>query len=218
MPNTPRSIEARRLTARAACVSIAFALNAGAIVIADSASGTAAPALAPAPSRATSTLLLVVPMAPAAVASNRATAAVPVKAIDAGARASPGAVTQRAGGLPARLADATTASRADAELRFFRLGEVDEPAEPASDWNVDVATLDQLGIDYVIFEVLVSDRGEIVNCALALPLDLRPEVRLGLEQRLRETEMRPAVKEGTRVASYRRIELYVDVSNTLEGT
>ena len=218
MPNTPRSIEVRRLTARTACVLTAFAFNAGALVIADSASGTATPALLPASSRATTALLLVAPRAPAAVASNRPTAAAPVKAIDAGARATPGMVAQRASGLPARLADATTASHANAELRFFRLGEVDEPAEPASDWNVDVATFDQLGIDHVIFEVLVSDRGEIINCALALPLDLRPEVRLGLEKRLRETEMRPAVKEGTRVASYRRIELYVDVSNTLEGT
>lgn len=218
MPNTPRSIEVRRLTARTACVLTAFAFNAGALVIADSASGTATPALLPASSRATTALLLVAPMAPAAVASNRPTTAAPVKAIDAGARTTPGTVTQRASGLPARLADATTASQAKAELRFFRLGEVDEPAEPASDWNVEVATLDQLGIDHVIFEVLVSDRGEIINCVLALPIDLRPEVRLGLEERLRETEMRPAVKDGTRVASYRRIELYVDASNTLEGT
>lgn len=206
------------MTVRTVCVLIAFAFNAGALVIADSASGTVTPALAPASSRAISGLLLVAPMAPAAVAANRPTAAAPVKAIAVDARATPGTVTQRASGLPARLADATTASRADAELRFFRLGEVDEPAEPASDWNLDVATLDQLGIDHVIFEVLVSDRGEIINCALALPLDLRPEVRLGLEKRLRQTEMRPAIKEGTRVASYRRIELYVDVSNTLDGT
>ncbi len=152
------------------------------------------------------------------MASNRPAAAAPVQAVDAGARAEPGTLTQPAIGLPARLADATTASRTDVELRFFRLGEVDEPAEPASDWNVDVATLDRLGIDHVVFEVLVSDRGEIINCELALPLDLQPAVRRGLEKSLRETEMRPAVRQGTRVASYRRIELYVDVSNSLEAT
>jgi hypothetical protein len=115
--------------------------------------------------------------------------------------------------IPAQLARATVAGPEDAALRFFRIGELDEPAEPAAEWNLDIAALDELGLDRVAFELLIGDRGEIIACTLAAPLDLPAEVRQALESRLQQTQMRPAVRDGVRVPSYRRIELFADAGN-----
>ena len=115
--------------------------------------------------------------------------------------------------IPVQLARATVAGSEDAALRFFRIGELDEPAEPAADWNLDIAALDDLGLDRIAFELLIGDRGEIIACTVAAPLDLPAEVRQALESRLQQTQMRPAVRDGVRVASYRRIEIYADVDN-----
>lgn len=219
MPTVPGSSPAlsrRRLLAGAACALVAVAFNVGVVVLADSASGLAVPPLTAAVDKATSVMLVLstAPLASPPPAVHMASAS--ARRSEAVHRSARPALSSRVGTLPVRLAQAMPPAQAFVELQFFRLGEVDEPAEPASDWTVDVATLDEFGVDRVTFELLVSDRGEIVNCALAAPLDLHPEVRQQLEARLRKTEMRPAVKEGSRVASYRRIELYVDVSDPFE--
>ena len=73
-------------------------------------------------------------------------------------------------------------------VRFYRLSEVDSPAEPEGDWALDLDALDALGLDRVAFEVLVSDRGVIVSCVLLDSAGLPPDVRAGLEQRLRSTD------------------------------
>jgi hypothetical protein len=106
--------------------------------------------------------------------------------------------------------DSMTPSASIDPVRFYRLSEVDSPAEPEGDWALDLDALDALGLDRVAFEVLVSDRGVIVSCVLLDGVGLPPDVRAGLEQRLRSTDMRPATLGGTRVASIRHVELYVD--------
>ena len=119
----------------------------------------------------------------------------------------------RGDGVPVQLARATVVGSEDAALRFYRIGELDEPAEPAADWNLDIAALDDLGLDRIAFELLIGDRGEIIACTVAAPPDLPAEIRQALESRLQQTQMRPAVRDGVRVASYRRIEIYADADN-----
>ncbi|MDQ6681011.1 MAG: hypothetical protein M3Y67_08615 [Pseudomonadota bacterium] len=94
-------------------------------------------------------------------------------------------------------------------VRFYTFSEVDSPAAPDSDWNLDVGALDAIGLKRLVFEVLVSDRGEIVGCTILDPPGLDDNVRRGLEQRLRETSLQPALRAGRFVASERRIELFV---------
>ena len=93
------------------------------------------------------------------------------------------------------------------EVRFYTFSEVDSPAAPVSDWNIDVADLDEIGVHRLVFEVLVSDHGEIVLCTVLDPVGLDDEVRHRLEQRLSATNLEPALRARRLVASVRRIEL-----------
>lgn len=92
---------------------------------------------------------------------------------------------------------------------FYPFREVDSPAFPSTDWNLDVDTLDQFGVQRLVFEVLVNDRGEVVGCSVLQPSNLADDVRHDLERRLSETSLLPALRAGQLVASVRRIELVV---------
>lgn len=98
-------------------------------------------------------------------------------------------------------------------IRFYRFTEVDRPADPQADWAVEAQALERLGLERLAFEVLINDRGEIVGCTIIDPPALADDLRNELEGKLRETPMNPAERSGQRVASARRIELFL----TAEG-
>lgn len=95
------------------------------------------------------------------------------------------------------------------QVMFYTFREVDDPAFPETDWNLDVDTLDQIGVQRLVFEVLITDRGEVVGCTVFEPSNLADDVKRGLEKRLSETSVLPALRAGQLVASVRRIELLV---------
>lgn len=115
--------------------------------------------------------------------------------------------------LPASLPTARPAlaatEHASQQVLFYPFSEVDRPAYPESDWNLNIDLLDQIGVQRLVFEVLVNDRGEVVGCAVLEPSSLADEVKRDLETRLSETPLLPAVRAGQLVASVRRIELLV---------
>jgi hypothetical protein len=92
---------------------------------------------------------------------------------------------------------------------FYTYHEVDNPAFPASDWNLDVDSLDKIGVTRLTFEVLVSADGDVLGCTVLTPDSLDPVVRRDLEDRISKTRMLPAIRAGQLVASMRRIELVV---------
>lgn len=94
-------------------------------------------------------------------------------------------------------------------IRFYRSGEVEQRAEPESDWNLDTAVLDVLGIDKLVFDVFTDRTGRIVECTIVFPDNLLAESRTTLEQRLGETVVKPAMRAGTAVATVQRIEITV---------
>ena len=98
---------------------------------------------------------------------------------------------------------------APAQVLFYSFNEVDDPAFPESDWNLDVESLDRIGAQRLVFEVLINDHGTVVGCTVLEPLDLADDVKRELERRLSETSVLPAVRAGQLVASVRRIELLV---------
>lgn len=110
------------------------------------------------------------------------------------------------------------ASRADgtvaAAVRFYRFAEVDAAAEPRSQWNVALETLDAAGLERVAFDVWIDERGRILACSLLGAEGLDPAVRRALETRLMTTELVPAIRDGVDVASHRRVEIYVDAGDT----
>ena len=91
--------------------------------------------------------------------------------------------------------------------RFYRSSEVDRPAEPDSDWNLDTAVLDAAGVERLVFEVFIGHNGEVIACTILEPASLDAQARQTIEERLRQTVLQPAVRAGTAVASVRRIEV-----------
>lgn len=92
-------------------------------------------------------------------------------------------------------------------VRFYRSSEVDRAAEPDSDWNLDTAVLDAVGVERLVFEVFIGRNGEVVWCTVLEPAGLDTQARQTIENRLRQTTLQPAVRAGTAVASVRRIEV-----------
>jgi hypothetical protein len=97
-------------------------------------------------------------------------------------------------------------------VRFYTFQEVDRAAEPETDWPIDIATLDAIGIERLVFEVMVDDRGSVIRCTVLDPSGLPDAARIDLEQRLAATALQPALRGGRFVASQRRIELLVEPS------
>ena len=182
-------------------------LNAGAIGLATQASthwqGITSPA-AESP-RSASMMLVPIPDEPA----------VPAAVVMAAATETPVTPTRvppRAPvGLPAfrTTPAAETTAPPPQQVLFYTYREVDTPAFPESDWNLDVGVLDEIGVQRLVFEVLVSDHGQVVGCTVLQPADLTDDVKRGLEKRLSETSLLPALRAGQLVASVRRIELLV---------
>ena len=211
----PASFDPRRDTARrrrsalVVCALGAVLVNAGALIASDAVTSSR---LAPATKSAISpnrALLLVPPREDAQDAPARAQAfappvsespPVPPKAHG------PDAPQAWAKGADVQAPNAQT-------IRFYRFTEVDRPADPQADWAVEPQALDRLGLERLAFEVLINDRGEIVGCTIIDPPALADDLRNELEGTLRETPMNPAVRNGQRVASVRRIELFL----TAEG-
>ena len=92
-------------------------------------------------------------------------------------------------------------------VRFYRSSEVDLPAAPDSDWNLDTALLDAAGVERLVFELFIGGNGEVVGCAILEPAALDAQVRQTIENRLRQTVLQPAIRAGATVASVRRIEV-----------
>ena len=205
MSPTSAAAWARRNVALILCTAGAIGVNAMGLALADQASSLDVPP-ARKVARSTGTPLLIVPARPS-LPHGETVRGDPGSAAPTVAVAVP---EQPARPLLEPWRESVTASRSIEPVRFYRLSEVDSPAEPEADWALDLDELDALGLDRVAFEVLVSDRGVIVSCVLLDGVGLPPDVRAGLEQRLRSTDMRPATLGGTRVASIRHVELYVD--------
>ena len=92
-------------------------------------------------------------------------------------------------------------------VRFYRSSEVDRPAEPDSDWNLDTAVLDAAGVERLVFEMFIGHNGEVIGCTILEPASLDTQARQTIEERLRQTTLKPAIRGGTAVASVRRIEV-----------
>ena len=117
-----------------------------------------------------------------------------------------------AGRLPEPVAAETAIPSIDtsvATAHFYTFDEVELPAAPVSDWELDAATLDGARIARIVFDLYVADDGSVVGCDIVEPPTLDDALRASLEARLRSTVLLPAVRTGRPVDSVRRIELTV---------
>jgi hypothetical protein len=98
---------------------------------------------------------------------------------------------------------------ADTVLRahYYESHEVDVPAAPQPDWEVDADQLMASGVRKLSFAVWVDERGVARKCKV-ISIDpagaIKPEP---IAARLCKTTLTPAVRRGIDVASVRHIEL-----------
>lgn len=94
--------------------------------------------------------------------------------------------------------------------KFYSLAEVDQPASPAIEWQLDTALLRPGTLYHAIVEVLIDQDGQIVRSTI---IRLEPENRAARAAlaRLSSTRMFPARLQGSPVASRRSIELHYGV-------
>jgi len=196
--STPKS---RRPTAFATCAVLAVVLNAAALgLVANAPSGSGGGLVARSEALPHGTMTLV---------SGREA---PTPTVDAFATRIGSELSKRRSAKVAEpiVTSTTTASSTDTRpqpIVFYTFHEVDNPAFPESDWNLDADALDAIGVERLAFEVLINDRGEVVGCTVLSPADLKDDVKRSLERRLSETRLLPAERQGRFVPSVRRIEL-----------
>lgn len=94
--------------------------------------------------------------------------------------------------------------------RFWRFSEVDQPAEPQDDWALTLDALDGVARDRIGFDLWIDAHGRILACTVLGDEDLPAEQRAALQAQLMGTLLQPAKRGGIAVASYRRIEIFVE--------
>jgi len=190
--------------AAVACATLAVILNAGAIGMANQATSNWTSAIMRAsenPQRM-AMVLVSAPIEPVAPSVAPNTNAPVIPSLTAPARPPTQPPT-------ARTTTPATPLESSQPVLFYTFRQVERPAFPVSDWNLDIDTLDEIGVQRLVFEVLVSDRGKVVGCTVLEPSDLADEAKRSLEKRMSETALLPAQRAGQLVASVRRIELLV---------
>jgi len=106
------------------------------------------------------------------------------------------------------VAEALSASVQSA-AHFFAYDDVETPARPYTDWNLEASVLDELGIERLVFDVYINDAGEVIGCTVMEPDSLTSEAKDAIAARLRATSLTPAVRGGRAVASFRTIDLFI---------
>ena len=92
--------------------------------------------------------------------------------------------------------------------RYFNVGEVDKPAVPRPDWQVDVPLLMGLGVRSFSVDVLIDEAGTAEHCAVTrIEPEQSPDLRQVVAAKLCETVLSPAMRRGVAVRSIRHIEL-----------
>jgi len=105
-------------------------------------------------------------------------------------------------------ADGTSTPQASVGTRYFDASEVDAPAMPLPEWQVDVAMLMALGVHSLNVHVLISESGAAQQCAVTrVEPPQQPDLLAAVASRLCETTLRPAMRQGVAVPSVRHIEL-----------
>jgi hypothetical protein len=105
-------------------------------------------------------------------------------------------------------AEGTSVPQPSIGLRYFDTSEVDTPAMPLPEWQVDVAMLMAEGVRSVSVDVLISEAGVAQQCAVTrVEPPQQPKLLAAVASRLCETTLRPAMRQGVAVPNVRHIEL-----------
>ena len=93
---------------------------------------------------------------------------------------------------------------------FLGIDEVDVPAKPVGEWVIDFSKWSPGRSQPIIIEMWISATGKLEHWELVSDTQNREIAAMSLRQ-LDETPINPAILNGKRVASYRRIEIILNV-------
>ncbi|MDL2337795.1 MAG: hypothetical protein QFE16_08135 [Pseudomonadota bacterium] len=114
----------------------------------------------------------------------------------------------RRSGLPTSIAELEIDTATPDGRRYFGVNEVDVPAVPRPEWQVDVPLLMGLGVHSFSVDVLIGETGIAEHCTLTRIEPEQPAtVRNAVAAQLCETALSPAMRRGIAVPSVRHIEL-----------
>lgn len=108
---------------------------------------------------------------------------------------------------PAESAARPPARTAAVPPAYYETADVDVPAMPDPDWNLDAAGLATVGVKRLSFEVLVSRDGVAEQCTVLSMEPPMPSTWPFIASQLCRTRLSPALRRGEPVPNVRRIEL-----------
>lgn len=94
--------------------------------------------------------------------------------------------------------------------KFLSIDEVDTPAMPVGEWVIDFSELPSGHISGLVIEMWISAAGKLEHWELVGDLANREIIKRSLRQ-LANTPINPALLNGRSVASFRRIEILIDI-------
>ena len=93
---------------------------------------------------------------------------------------------------------------------FFTIDEVDTPALPVGDWVINFSVWPTGRSPAIVVEMWISAEGKLEHWELVSETPNREMIETSLRN-LEDTPINPALRFGKRVASFRRVEIIVDV-------
>jgi len=118
----------------------------------------------------------------------------------------------------AELADRSTPAtlnkrNASRSVRFFTLEEVERPAVPSLDWQLPLDRVVAAGLRRLVVRIWILEDGSVADIAIlsTRPAALGPLETKEIEEWLRRTELRPAIRNNRPVASVRTLEMAFDL-------
>lgn len=106
--------------------------------------------------------------------------------------------------------DKRNASRS---VRFFTLEEVEHPAVPTLDWQLPLERVVAATLRRMVVRIWILDDGTVANVEIlsSSPATLSQQQKSEIEEGLRRTELRPAIRNDRPVASVRTLEMAFDL-------
>jgi hypothetical protein len=95
---------------------------------------------------------------------------------------------------------------------FWAREDLDTPAIPVSEPEIDVGRIAAAGLEHLVLDVWISRAGTVLRVDVREPAGASPTLQVfvnGVVESVKSVEFEPALRNGERVASYKRLELRI---------
>lgn len=95
---------------------------------------------------------------------------------------------------------------------FWAREDLDIPAIPVSEPEIDVGRITAAGLEHLVLDVWISRTGTVLRVDVREPASTSPRLQVFVDavvESVKSVEFEPALRNGVRVASYKRLELRI---------